>query len=72
MVVGIVALFAGNLIARGQIRELLGFVVFFLLFSVFQWPILFAKSAAVLLVCYFLKSWHTDGLSLEWADTWRC
>ena len=63
--VGIIALLAGNLIAKGQLAELLSFIVFFLAVGVLQWP-LAAKSAAGLLVCYFLSSLH-DGISLEWA-----
>ena len=63
--VGIIALLAGNLIAKGQLAELLSFIVFFLAVGVLQWP-LAAKSAAGLLVCYFLSSLH-DGVSLEWA-----
>ena len=62
--VGIIALLAGNLIAKGQLAELLSFIVFFLAVGVLQWP-LAAKSAAGLLVCYFLSSLH-DGVSLEW------
>ena len=68
-VVGIIALLAGNLIAKGQVAELLSFVVFFVAVGVLQWP-LAAKSAAGLLVCSFLSSLH-DGVSLEWAVPWN-
>jgi len=66
LVVGLTALFAGNLIARGQILEFWSFVVFFFIVGIFQWPMA-GKSAAVLLVCYFLTSLKNDGVSVEWA-----
>ena len=66
IVVAISAMFGGNLIARGQWRELLSFLIVFLIVGVFHMPVL-ARTTSLVLVCYFVNSLKTDGVSVEWA-----
>ncbi|CAJ1352220.1 unnamed protein product [Effrenium voratum] len=72
LTVGGLALLGGNLIAQSQFKELLLFVLLYLVLGVFgtagSWTASVARSATVALVAYLVKAVY-DGVSMEWAVT---